>query len=380
MANFDLKDIADTFLLDSAGADYNDHVHNAQVDCQNPTNTPTQGPSNTPTNTPTATNTPQATNTPVPTATGVFDPATMDKLPLGPSTNNVVTGSSIPRSNLFLCEADGDNSQPDGPVDGDCDGPNENKVQWEEFAISPVDKIGAFEFQIKFDHKIFDINLECVTEADPGTDCTLADTATWDIQLTTNLLNDPQREWNMEQCFRNVTENYINFACVSFDLPGGPPPESSGLAGGNANPVALARVTVHPDEDLKFRLTPGNDNGIIRVILDENCELVDNIGHPVSGSIAGGLTSTCGDIAITVRILEGDMNLDCSVDLTDAQMIAHLYGMVFGLFLYDPWFDLEPNIKDFDIDAKDLQKVFGRIDSNCQNQIPSQPPLPPVQE
>ena len=27
-----------------------------------------------------------------------------------------------------------------------------------------VDKIGAFEFQIKFDHKIFDIDLECVTE------------------------------------------------------------------------------------------------------------------------------------------------------------------------------------------------------------------------
>ena len=82
---------------------------------------------------------------------------------------------------------------------------------------------------------------------------------------------------------------------------------------------------------------------------------------------------------ITVRILEGDLNLDCDVDLTDAQMIAQLYGMVFGLFLYDPWFDLEPNIKDFDIDAKDLQKVFGRVDSNCQNQIPPQPPVAPPQ-
>ena len=73
------------------------------------------------------------------------------------------------------------------------------------------------------------------------------------------------------------------------------------------------------------------------------------------------------------------MNLDCAVNLTDAQAIAQRYGMVFGLFLYDPWYDLEPNIKDFDIDAKDLQKVFGRIDSSCQSPKPPQPPLLPPQ-
>ena len=53
--------------------------------------------------------------------------------------------------------------------------------------------------------------------------------------------------------------------------------------------------------------------------------------------------------------------------------------MVFGLFLYDPWYDLEPNITDFDIDAKDVQKVFGRIDSTCQEPIPPQPPIAPPQ-
>ena len=117
----------------------------------------------------------------------------------------------------------------------------------------------------------------------------------------------------------------------------------------------------------------------MRVLLDENCELVDTLGHPLPGSIAGGLTPTCGDLAVTVRILEGDLDLDCDVDLADAQAIAQRYGMVIGLFLYDPWYDLEPNIKDFDVDAKDLQKVFGRLGSTCQDPIPPQPPVAPPQ-
>jgi hypothetical protein len=282
----------------------------------------------------------------------------MEKRCLGNQNNVVTTGQGMPRCNLFLCE------------NGPCDGANEGELQFVEVARSPVTPLGAFEFQIKFDHKIFDINLECVTVADPGPACTLADTTTWDIQLSNQLLNDASgRTWSMDQCFRNITENYINFACTSTGPPG------VGLTG----LIELATVTVHPDSDLKFRLSPGNDNGIVRIILDENCELADPVGHPVQGSIAGGLTTTCGDVAVTVRILEGDLDLDCDVDLQDAQKIAQLYGMVFGLFLYDPWFDLEPNIKDFDIDAKDLQKVFGRIDSDCQNPIPPQPPLPPAQ-
>jgi hypothetical protein len=289
----------------------------------------------------------------------------MDKLPIGNAQNVIVSGSGIPLANLWLCE-DLDNDNTDDP---ECDNANEGELTWIEQGNSPVDGIGAFEFQIKFDHKIFDINLECVTLADPGPDCTLLDTATWDIQLSTQLLSGLDgRNWSMDQCFRNVTENYINFACVS-----------TGNGAGYTGLVDLAFVTVHPDEDLKFRLRPGNDNGIVRVILDENCELVDVLGHPVSGSIAGGLTVTCGDIAITVRILEGDLNLNCYVGLDDAQAIAQLYGMVFGLFLYDPWYDLEPNITDFDIDAKDLQKVFGRLDSTCQNPIPAQGPIEPPQ-
>jgi hypothetical protein len=86
------------------------------------------------------------------------------------------------------------------------------------------------------------------------------------------------------------------------------------------------------------------------------------------------LAEECGDASVTVRILEGDLNLDCNVDLLDQQLIASKYGTFFGNLFYDPWFDLEPALKDFDIDIKDLQKVFGRDGSTCQAPVPAQPP------
>jgi hypothetical protein len=227
------------------------------------------------------------------------------------------------------------------------------------YLADPAARLGGFEFQIKFDHKIFDINLE-----GPFT--------TWDVQIAMPPLGDDGRDWGMDACFSNITENYINFACTSTG------PINAGFTGVQQIPVAY--VTLHPDSDLKFRLRPGNDNGVVRGVLDENCELADTLGHPLPGAIAGGLTPVCGDLAVTVRILEGDVDLDCDVDTADAQAIAQKYGMVFGLTLYDPWYDLEPNITDFDIDVKDLQKVFGRLNSSCQAPEPAQPPVAPAQQ
>jgi hypothetical protein len=112
------------------------------------------------------------------------------------------------------------------------------------------------------------------------------------------------------------------------------------------------------------------------MILDENCEVANTLGHPQPGSVNGGLTLECGDASITVRILEGDLNLDCSVDVADQQEIAGRYGTFFGNIFYDPWYDLEPALKDFDIDIKDVQKVFGRDGSTCEIPIPPQPPVP----
>ena len=79
---------------------------------------------------------------------------------------------------------------------------------------------------------------------------------------------------------------------------------------------------------------------------------------------------------VTVRILEGDMNTDCTVDVTDDQMEAAHYAATFGSLLYDPWYDLEPALKDGDVDVKDLQKVFGRNGSTCAAPVPPQDPLP----
>jgi hypothetical protein len=160
---------------------------------------------------------------------------------------------------------------------------------------------------------------------------------------------------------------------------------SSGSGPGATGSGVLATIYVSPEGDMKYRLTPGQQNGEVRTLLDENCELADiygdpladGSGEPLPGIVTGGLVEECSDATITVRILEGDLNLDCEVNIIDDQMIAYRYGSFFGNVLYDPWYDLEPALKDFDIDVKDLQKVFGRNGSRCEDPIPPQDPLAP---
>ncbi len=164
-----------------------------------------------------------------------------------------------------------------------------------------------------------------------------------------------------------ILENIIHFGCVT----NGPTPY------GPDGDFDLAALNLIPHEDLSNDIFPGNNNGVLTVIKDNGCELVDIFGHPVLNSINGGLTPTCGDLAVTVRILEGDLDLDCDVDVIDEQLIAFRYGAFFGGLLYSKWFDLEPELHDLDIDIKDIQKVFGRDGSTCQAPIPAQPPLPP---
>jgi len=261
-------------------------------------------------------------------------------------------------SNLWLCE---------GPS---CTGPGQGSLTIYEL-VSNVgndpDGAGAYEFQIKFDHKIFDVNVE---------------DASW-------LSNGGTRDVNC--AYSVVTENWILWGCVST----GPTP------GQTADGVA-AIITLTPDPDLKYRMTPGNDNGLVSVILDENCEIADPLGHPLEipgwdsdgidndgdtaidefqealapGVVTGGMIAVCSDMGVTVRILEGDLNLDCDVDVADEQAIAFRYGAFFGSLYYSSWYDLEPWIKDFDIDIKDLQKVFGRDGSTCEQPIPAQDAVP----
>jgi hypothetical protein len=218
----------------------------------------------------------------------------------------------------------------------DADSPNDSDTNPEG--------LGAYEKQIKFDHKLVNLTVE-----DAG------------------FLDDTQRSVNCNLTI--VTENWIMFGCVSTGSQDGP------TAPG---PVALSRIWVTPASDLIERIRPTKDNGVVTPLLDENCEWADKFGDPMLGMVNGGLVPVCGDATITIRMLEGDLNLDCNVDVLDEQAIAFRYGASFGLLLYDNWFDLQPLLADFDIDIKDLQFVFGRDGSTCQAPIPNQDPSPPI--
>jgi hypothetical protein len=235
--------------------------------------------------------------------------------------------------------------------------------------INDPQGLGAYEFQIKFDHKIFDINVE-----DSG------------FLYLTGRVPTAGGPGDPGGCQHSIfNENAILFGCVSKD-PDGVPPITLGPTGSGT----VAVVEILPEPDLKFRLHPGQENGIVRKILDENCEAADIFGDPLAdatgatlqGIVTGGLIEACGDLDVTVRILEGDLNLDCEVSVEDDQLIAFRYGAFFGSLRYDPWYDMEPALKDFDIDIKDLQKVFGRNGSVCSQSgteedgtFPEQPPV-----
>jgi hypothetical protein len=212
--------------------------------------------------------------------------------------------------------------------------------------------LGAFEFQLKFDHKIFDIEIEA---ADPNEDNN-GDTVVDEL--------DDWANGRITNCSMTIiTENDIRFGCVTVgDSPLGHA-QVSGILG--------ASITVSPEADLIFRLRPGKDNGVVRRLLDENCEIADIFGDIFPDTNAG-LTQDCTDVDVTVRRLEGDIDADCTVGVLDAQRIAFRYGSFFGQLLFNQVYDLEPFVTgDFDIDIKDLQFVFGRDGSTCADPVPN---------
>jgi uncharacterized repeat protein (TIGR01451 family) len=197
-------------------------------------------------------------------------------------------------------------------------------------------------------------------------------------------------------------DGFINDGCPAVGNP-----EST--LGPNGDGL-IEKIYLYPKtDDLIYRqgFRPTKDNGIRTDLVDENCEVADTLGEKIPGTLPGGLTATCTDAHITMRMLEGDVNLDCVVNCIDDQAIAFRYGTFFGLTLYDEWYDLAPEcvtyacdtnddtvvdgkceqctsgVPDFDIDIKDLQFVFGRNYSTCQAPIPDTqgvPMLPPQDE
>jgi len=229
----------------------------------------------------------------------------------------------------------------------DIDSPNDSDLLPEGLA--------AYEEQIKYDHKLFDISV-----ADAGADGLDNDQDGMTDEADESVIRGPRGNINCTMTI--LTENWIMFGCVS-----------SGQQQGMVTPLNKWLKTIHvtPDADMFLRVRPTKDNGVVSELIDENCEVADMYAsEPWPDTLPGGLTQDCGGITITTRMLEGDINLDCLVDVNDEQAIAFRYGSSFGLLLYDSFYDLEPKFTDFDIDIKDLQFVFGRDGSSCQAPIP----------
>jgi hypothetical protein len=342
-----------------------------------PTATPTvPGPTATPTNTPT--NTATATNTVPPTAT--FTPLSDSGL-----VKECENGVPLPNGeacNLWICLPDNNAGN-----DPDCDGPGEGSLHVIERAINvpavpdaqfpDYNGLGAYEFSVEYDNFVIQSVNPCDIIFGPGGAGAArgpVDEVDSSSPENADCTPDPGIAAPGSCAMSLILENIIHFGCATGGLVQGP----------NGGDFDLASLELIPHPDLVNDIFPGNNNGVLTVLKDNGCELVDTLGHPIPGSVNGGLTILCRDLAVTVRILEGDLDLDCDVDPTDAQLIASRYGAFFGGLLYNKWYDLEPQFHDLDIDIKDIQKVFGRQDSNCNDPdgagplsgpIPAQPPV-----
>jgi hypothetical protein len=230
--------------------------------------------------------------------------------------------------------------------------------------------LGAWEHQVRFDHKILrfvdDLNPATIDTSDPP-----------DGDADVSWLESTGRIANCTPTL--LEENSILEACVTKDDPNEP-----GMQVGPCGDGIIEKMLIVPQtNDLIYRgvFRPTKMNGVVTNIVDDNCEITDIYGEPMADTLPGQLTPVCGDLTITVRMLEGDTDLDCDVDVIDDAALAMRYGASWGLQLYDQWFDLEPKFADQDIDIKDLQFVFGRNYSTCQAPIPDDQaiPVPPGQ-
>ena len=204
--------------------------------------------------------------------------------------------------------------------------------------LTGFQKLGAFQFEVRFDP-----NSVCVSVA-PGPDWTAVNNAI---------------------CSTVAAKGIVRFGCVTAKKGH----TMSGLL--PAKPLAF--ISVRPQPRLYSVLRPNQDNGIPVQIMNQGCQLADEQGHTIP-------IFSCESADITFRFLEGSVSASCSVSVVDAQAIAFRWGAALGSLLYTPFMDLVPSgqIKgDGVIDIKDLQFVFGRLNSTCTRPWPAQLPVNP---
>jgi len=143
---------------------------------------------------------------------------------------------------------------------------------------------------------------------------------------------------------------------------------ASGTLPSGFGPGTLTVLHTRPTADDYTIIIAGQQNGISTNLVLQSCQLIDTRNKPIKSDV-------CGNASVIVRYLEGDVEADCTVDVVDQQQVAFRWGVRLGHLLYQPRFDFDPSVfPDGDIDAKDLQFVFGRHGSRCTAPLPSQPP------
>ncbi len=199
--------------------------------------------------------------------------------------------------------------------------------------VPPGPGLGAFALTVLFNDKLVDIDVAegpFLASTGRSTDCALF-----------------------------YLENQMRFFCASS----GPQPGPTGSG-------VLAELTIWPQAGLSIR--PTANNGAVGPL--------DNVQGSTSLADIWGANipvQEVRDATVTVGALEGDVNRDCVVNIIDEQMVSYRFQAEFGTLFYHWFYDLEPAIApDEDIDIYDLQFVYGRDGSTCENPIPPIGPTP----
>ncbi len=210
-------------------------------------------------------------------------------------------------------------------------------------SISPKGEpqtVGSFEFEVRYDRKLVNVDV----------------TAGSLFRVGGVLRSDVG-------CATTRGQGFVQFRCNVKGKDG------AAITG----PGTLAVVHVTPTADVYSMVIPSQENGIATQLINQGCELSDLQGHPIASSV-------CGDADVTLRYLEGDVNADCIVDVRDQQEVAFRWNSHTGQLLYNSRFDLEPaapKLGDGDIDAHDMQVIYGRHGSTCGAPHPAQDPVDP---
>jgi hypothetical protein len=211
----------------------------------------------------------------------------------------------------------------------------------------PFQTLGAFEFEVRYNAKY--LNVDVIAGS------------LWRLPDDGGFLNPLRDEVD---CTSLHFEGIVQFRCITKGKPEAP-----------SGPGTLAILQVSATADVYSILIANQENGIATQLINQDCQLSDLQGHHIKIDF-----DSCNDSAVTIRYLEGDIHADCIVDVLDQQQIAFRWGSRLGNLLYNSRMDLEPSAPkkgDGDIDAKDLQFVYGRHGSTCKDPHPVQDPVDP---